>query len=58
LKYLYIIHRGCNRPHNACTSYIEDLTATVGMEKTIIMVKAYVLEEPPEGPRRDEKNNY
>ena len=29
-----------------------------GMEKTIIKVKAYLLEEPPEGPRRVEKNNY
>ena len=28
------------------------------MKKTIIKVKAYLLEEPPEGPRRDEKNNY
>ena len=25
------------------------------MKKTIIRIKAYVLEEPPEGPRRDEK---
>ena len=25
------------------------------MKKTIIRIKAYLLEEPPEGPRRDEK---
>jgi|TARA_B110000116_G_scaffold228438_1_gene209804 hypothetical protein len=26
-------------------------------EKTIIRIKAYLFKEPPEGPRRDEKNN-